>query len=107
MIHPETSQGQLSTWDRPAALNRLMNKEALLARLVHVYLDENIQRMAEFEIAINSGLVANIMNVVHSINGVAANLSLDRLQYLSNELEQKAKGGDVEIAAELGAKNCG
>ena len=100
----DNSLDKMPVWDKPAALNRLMNKETLLARLVKVYLDGDSQRMAEFEKAVQGGSPVEIKNVAHSIKGIAANLSLNRLQHFSGELEQAAKDEKLESAAGLSAQ---
>ena len=74
-----------------SALKRVGNNVNLYKRLLNVYLADNY--IEELCAAIESGNNAGTAELAHTIKGVCANLSLNKLKNLSADIDQKAKAG--------------
>ncbi|SFC15862.1 response regulator [Pseudoalteromonas denitrificans] len=82
---------QLESWDKEAALKRVLNKDKLLKSLIEIFLSEMPDRIAELKVAQTNKDDEFLKSIAHTIKGVAANLSGLQLQHYSFELENSAK----------------
>ncbi|MDR2965969.1 MAG: Hpt domain-containing protein [Treponema sp.] len=80
--------------DPKDALKRVMNNEKLYAKLLNKFKSDN-SNIKEMEEALAKGDLEKAKNAVHTIKGLAANLSLVELHKQSLEMESQIKAGSV------------
>ena len=80
-------------------LNRLLNNQEIYARLLKSFADSNYYD--ELCHKIDEGDLPAAGNTAHKIKGVAANLSLVRVQEIAAKMEQGLKQGDDQFASDL------
>jgi HPt (histidine-containing phosphotransfer) domain-containing protein len=78
--------------DVDAALKRIGGNMGLYKRLLGRFVDGN--HLDELDGAIKSGDTEEASRMTHTIKGVSANLSLDKIMSVSSELEQLLKAGN-------------
>ena len=74
------------------ALKRVGGNKALYKKLLGRFVDGNY--MEAIETALQSGDMEDSARQAHTLKGVSANLSLERVRELSVELEEKIKSGE-------------
>ena len=72
---------------------RLAGNKVLYTRLLHKFL--NSEYMSELRLYIKDDNISEAARCIHTIKGVAANLSLDALYNSALQLETSLKGGVV------------
>jgi len=100
----KTKQNQLTTnseiiegsrdvkiWDKKGALDRVLNNESLLNRLVDLFCQDQPIRMREIRTAINNHDLITLINTAHTLKGVAGNLSANQLQQVAAKMEKAAR----------------
>ncbi|MDO6748335.1 ATP-binding protein [Gilvimarinus sp. 1_MG-2023] len=88
-------------WDKSEALARLSNSEAILTKIISMYVassNENVERLMT---AVTELDRASIGREAHTIKGVAANLSAEPLVAVARQLEQGAECLPQETLASL------
>lgn len=84
-------------WDKPSALMRAADDEALLIELMALLVDATEQSLVEIKASLASGDAASIVGPAHSIKGSAANLSVEAIRELA--LEMETAGREEDLAA--------
>jgi len=74
-------------------LKRLMNNTSLYAKLLGKFKEDT--RLNELDAALNAGDLEKARTSVHTLKGLAANLSLTELHKQSLEMETQIKAGHV------------
>jgi len=74
-------------------VKRLMNNTGLYAKLLVKFKDDT--RLNELDAALNAGDIEKAKAAVHTLKGLAANLSLTELHKQSLEIETQIKAGQV------------
>jgi HPt (histidine-containing phosphotransfer) domain-containing protein len=77
-------------------IKRVMNNSKLYVKLLTKF--KNDTRLDDLEAAIAAGELEKARNAIHTIKGVAANLSLTELYKQSLTLENQIKAGAAEPA---------
>ena len=85
-------------WDEASALKRMVGKQSLLLKLVHLFLDEMPARVEKLTSAIKSNNIEEVKQLAHTIKGVAGNLSAAQLQQSAADIELAAKNEDLAEA---------
>jgi PAS domain S-box-containing protein len=88
---PIQNSDNLEIWDRKSALDRVLNNESLLNRLIDLFCQDQPIRMREIRAAINTGDLIVLTNTTHTLKGVAGNLSANQLQNVAYKMEQAAR----------------
>ena len=73
------------------ALSRIGGSMELYKRLLKQFVGGN--HIDPLEEALNAGAMTEASSLIHTLKGVAANLSLIKLSLTAGELEQKVKNG--------------
>lgn len=84
----------LSVWDRASALQRLMNKESILMRVVELFINTSGETLQALQDALAAQDISAIQAQAHSLKGVAGNIGGMQLMALSALLEQAAREQD-------------
>ena len=77
----------LPIWDQSGALRRLMNKEALLQRVLLMFLDQAEPRLMEIRADINQGRISQAKATTHMLKGSAGEVGAMRLHASLGRLE--------------------
>lgn len=85
----------LVLWNREDALQRVGNRPDRLRRIVSLFLRESQAYMATLNGAYENRDCQGFLPHIHTLKGVAANLSAESLHRMAEELECSAKAGDV------------
>ncbi|RDH85307.1 MAG: histidine kinase [endosymbiont of Galathealinum brachiosum] len=83
-------------WDKEDALNRVLGNLELFKTIIEIFIDETPGRMSELQKAVQSDDCDLSSKVVHSIKGVAANVSAKQLYKIAAELEASARQDDSD-----------
>lgn len=83
-------------WDKPDAVARMMGKEALMAPLLSIFIDDVRPLIEQVRQARDDEDWQALGKHSHAIKGMAANLSAQRLYEVSATLEKLAKNNKVE-----------
>ena len=83
-------------WDRERALQRVGGRETRLAHLINLFIADMVELLDSLEQVIEQEQLDVAGHQVHSIKGVAGNLSAIRLQSLAKAMETTALNGDAE-----------
>jgi signal transduction histidine kinase/CheY-like chemotaxis protein/HPt (histidine-containing phosphotransfer) domain-containing protein len=95
-----THKNDAPIWDRLALLETLGNHESLMIKILQVFQQDMPILINKLEAHINSKEAAGIIEIVHTVKGVTANISANELYKLSTEIEiQCQKGLWHEMAA--------
>ena len=94
----EVMDDELLVWDKQDALDRAMGDEEFLNTLLEIYLNETPALIGELQTHILSGNCSGAEHAVHSLKGMAANLSALQIHQLAAQLEQYIKQEDIEEA---------
>lgn len=82
---------QYPIWDQDALLGRMRGKTDHVVTLVNLFLGDMPERMAALQNEVSAEEFEACGATAHTVKGVAANLSVMRLQEAAAELEQAAK----------------
>jgi len=91
-----TAEQEPVTWDKEAALKRILGKEELLNTLIDVFFNENSARLTKLIQSIEDEDYEQVQLISHTIKGVAANLSGLKLQNIAAHMEIAAKETDLD-----------
>ncbi|WP_338517183.1 Hpt domain-containing protein [Alteromonas gracilis] len=83
-------------WNKTAALSRLAGNEALLARIVDMFVEQIGQKQETLQSAIRANDGEAIRFQSHSIKGIAGDVGADALRTKAAEMEQLANLGVLE-----------
>jgi two-component system, sensor histidine kinase and response regulator len=86
--------GSIAGINLPVALKRLMGNRKLLEKLLYEFAADNKDVIEKIHGAMDKDDLKSAQALVHSLKGVAGNLSADEVYTLSQELETSIKGGD-------------
>lgn len=89
---------QYPIWDQEALVGRMRGKTDRVVKLVNLFLGDMPERIASLNEEISSDQFEACTATAHTVKGVAANLSVLRLQEAATVLETAAKD---QNAAEL------
>ena len=82
---------QYPIWDQEALLGRMRGKTDRVVKLVNLFLGDMPERLESLQSEINSNEYESCGATAHTVKGVAANLSVMRLQEAATEIELAAK----------------
>ena len=91
---PEPS---LPIWDKGAALGRLMNNEALLNKLVDIFLSGAEPLFSELAIAVQNNDYETVRQRSHKLKGQTGEIGAQQLYDTMSKLEQSAKKQEPDI----------
>ncbi|MFK5984934.1 MAG: response regulator [Pseudomonadota bacterium] len=93
----ETSEKAINmlamVWDKEAALKRMRGKPKRLLALIKLFLEDMPERLIELQNALKAEDIDTSRRTIHTIKGVAANLSGLEVQQFAAEMEAQAKQG--------------
>ncbi len=82
---------QYPIWDQEALVTRMRGKTDRVIKLVNLFLGDMPERIASLDEEVSGAQYDALTATAHTVKGVAANLSILRLQEAATELEQAAK----------------
>ncbi len=82
---------QYPIWDQEALVTRMRGKTDRVLKLVNLFLGDMPERLASLDEEVSSAQFDALSATAHTVKGVAANLSILRLQEAATELEHAAK----------------
>lgn len=88
-------------WDQEALIGRMRGKTDRVVKLVNLFLGDMPERMDCLDEEISSSQFEACSATAHTVKGVAANLSILRLQEAATELETAAKNQETEQLKKL------
>ncbi len=91
ILTDDQSIAELLIWDKAAALKRLMGKEQLLTKLIKLFLSDMPSMMQALENEVRVKNYHKMVQLAHTIKGIAGNLSGLQLVNIAGELELAAK----------------
>lgn len=80
----------MTDWDKAKAQARLMNKEALLVKVLTLFLQQLPERMSDIRLALNEQAWQTLRHHAHTLKGSAGEIVATRLQVSLQHLEQAA-----------------
>ncbi len=83
-------------WVKEEALRRLGGNEALLSKIVELFLKQINEKLNEFTLALDAMDPTQVAFVSHAIKGIAADVGANALRFKASEFEQLAKLGVLE-----------
>lgn len=83
-----------TVWDRAGALQRLMNRESILIRVVELFINTSGETLQALQDALAAQDISSIQAQAHTLKGVAGNIGGMQLMALSALLEQAAREQD-------------
>ncbi|UXD86156.1 ATP-binding protein [Thalassolituus hydrocarboniclasticus] len=83
-----------TVWDRAGALQRLMNRESILTRVVELFISTSGETLQALQDALAAQDISSIQAQAHTLKGVAGNIGGMQLMALSALLEQAAREQD-------------
>ena len=86
-------QPKALVWDKQLIMERLNNQEALFFKVIQLFLKDMPLLINKLEHQIEQGEVTSISETIHSIRGVAANISATELYNLCVAIEEKTHLG--------------
>ena len=86
-------QPKALAWDKQLLMERLNNQEALFFKVIQLFLKDMPLLINKLEHQIEQGEVTSISETIHSIRGVAANISATELYNLCVAIEEKTHLG--------------
>ena len=89
------------TWQYNQLLVRMRNNQAIIKKLVEMFIEDNVQVKAQLEQAIVQNNLPELKNMAHKIKGSARNLSFINLGNILNAIELSAKEQKVDNLSEL------
>ncbi|MBC3767263.1 PAS domain S-box protein [Neptunicella marina] len=95
------NHNQLHDWDEQAALNKVLNKQSILIKLVTHYLDQLPDNQKKMRKAIDTKDWQQLAFTAHSLKGSSGQLAADRLYQLCMQLEQTSKQQQSDIIPSL------
>ncbi|WP_415885091.1 ATP-binding protein [Neptuniibacter sp. QD37_6] len=88
-------------WDRQDALNRINNNEEFLSSLLTIFIEDSNMLISNIENSYSAKDWKSLANDVHSIKGMAANMSAIALHKAAKELELVAKASQIDSLENL------
>lgn len=100
------SPEQYPIWDQAALLGRMRGKPERVVKLVSLFLGDMPERIQALNQEASGEELESLTATAHTVKGVAANLSVMRLQEVASELESAAKQQQTDqLSALLAAVN--
>ncbi len=96
--------GESVVWKKEEFYLRAKGKMARILRLIGMFIDEMPGRISRVELNVDSGDMEALKDVAHEIKGVSGNMGAERLQEASADMEQAAKGQDLDIIEDVLAR---
>jgi len=87
-------------WEESTALKRMGGETTELIALIELFLEDMPERIHDLQQALEKKETAAIQRAVHSIKGVAANISGLHLQSLATQMDMLAKAGNIDRVQE-------
>ncbi|MCU7940736.1 MAG: response regulator [gamma proteobacterium symbiont of Bathyaustriella thionipta] len=84
-------------WDQTSAFKRMGGEATQLLALIEIFLEDMPKRIHDLQQALEKKEITSIQRAVHTIKGVAANISGIRLQTLAAQMDKSAKAGNIEL----------
>lgn len=81
--------------DIEGLLNRINHNQSLVEILMRSFIQENVTTMADIEQALSQQQIAVAQRLVHTLKGVAGNLSLQTLHRVSEQVDAALKNQDM------------
>ena len=97
----ENSTDALPLWSKDDALNRVMGNEAILTKVCTMFVNAMPDKIASLEHAANSNDLQQIIEISHSLKGLAANIGAMRLSDSMSHLEHVAKHQQSHLITDL------
>ncbi|OZG71814.1 hypothetical protein BTA51_19510 [Hahella sp. CCB-MM4] len=92
----DPSLSTLPVWDSKGALHRMDNKEAVLNKMIGLFLQEAPQRVAKLQEAYGSMDFEEIRRLAHSLKGLTGTIGGNRVQYICLQIETFATNEEQE-----------
>ncbi len=93
----QESEPSVPIWDKTAALGRLMNNEALLNKLVDIFLSGAEPLFSELAIAVQNNDYETVRQRSHKLKGQTGEIGAQQLYDTMSKLEQSAKKQEPDI----------
>ncbi|MBF0468917.1 MAG: response regulator, partial [Desulfamplus sp.] len=100
----DDSAGLLQIFNRDNFLDRVCGNEDILKQLVALIPKSMLDEIKNLKRALDSGNASDIRLCGHTIKGMAANFSADRIRDTAHKIELAGKAGDVDLAVLLAAR---
>ncbi|WP_428034801.1 ATP-binding protein [Amphritea sp.] len=102
LTQSDASQAPSPLWNKHKALQQLNQKQALLQRIIEIYLKSAPQILKTLQDAAQSGDTAALISAAHSLKGTSANVGATRIVERARLLElEAAQMSGHEIATEV------
>lgn len=100
---PTSHPDAISILDIPAALSRLRGKQELYQKLLQQFIQLHEDNTEQMHASLQSGDLATLQRMAHSLKGVAGTLSMGQLQQCAIQLEQtvKSNASSARISQEI------
>jgi HPt (histidine-containing phosphotransfer) domain-containing protein len=83
-------------WDREGAYNRLLNDEALLQKMMQMFLDNVEKAMSVLELALSQKDIVSIKAHAHKLKGSASAVGALRVVDDCTAIEEAANANDID-----------
>lgn len=99
---PDDSQPHAPLWDKHRALQQLNQKQALLQRILEIYLKSVPQALETIQQAAASGDITQLISTTHGLKGTSDNVGASRIAARARQLELHAlQMSEQEISVEI------
>jgi CheY-like chemotaxis protein len=96
----ESTNGHKEPFDMESLLNRCMDSQEFLEKMLNKFQDQAFARLADIEESVRVGDAEQLNLLSHGLKGLAANLSAQALSKAASDLELVAKSGDLTKSEE-------
>jgi len=98
----QSHEADSPVWDKTGMLERMMNDENLVQKIIEVFLEDIPQQIQTLRTLLETGDVSSARRLAHSIKGASANVGGERLRDIALEIEKTTGGsGDPAVAEKL------
>jgi len=101
-LKEENPSGEV--FNRPALLARIGGRQEMIPGFVALFTETIDKYLPGLEEAITTGNLQAVRKIVHTLKGMAGNISAERVQALALRMETMAESGDVNGLRRIMAK---
>ncbi|MDD3295347.1 MAG: Hpt domain-containing protein [Geobacteraceae bacterium] len=91
-------------FNRPALLARIGGRQEMIPGFVALFSETIDKYLPGLEEAVTAGDLQAARKIVHTLKGMAGNISAERIQALALRMETMAKSGDVNVLRRILAR---
>jgi CheY-like chemotaxis protein len=98
---PKAEKNQPDAWNRADALSRLGGDESMITTVLEMYLKDNEERMDQLREASREQDYADVIEIIHTLKGVAGNLGAATTVFAAIAVERAIKAERYEDVSAL------